>query len=250
MRFVGWSFGFVFVSDYAWLCAGLRLVVFRVAPNCDGLFVSAFFFYLLCLFLFFLFYFFIFFGCREFGVVSRLSRVWRGFEVVTMYHTHIHTYITHIVHKSQMYPLTSAPSNSPPHPTRIYFSIFLCIFLKVSVQEGEGRRACINEGMRMCCGVSIRTHLSLYVPCTHSHSLPLTLPLIPHEFIFLNFFLSIFLKVSVQEGEGEGRRACINEGMRMCCGVSIYFLSTYIPVLHLKYAYLRLASISNIYINF
>ena len=32
--------------------------------------------------------------------------------------------------------------------------------------------------------------------------------------------------------------------------VYIYFLSTYIPVLHLKYAYLRLASISNIYINF
>ena len=60
MRFVGWSFGFVFVSDYTWLCAGLRLVVFRVAPNCDGLFVSAFFFTCCVCFYFFLFYFFLF----------------------------------------------------------------------------------------------------------------------------------------------------------------------------------------------
>ena len=156
------------VPGYAWLCFGLRLIV----TGC------------LCLLFFFLLVVFVFIFFVLFFYFLWLSRVWRGFEVVTMYHTHIHTYITHIVHKSQMYPLTSAPSNSPPHPTRIYFSIFLCIFLKVSVQEGEGRRACINEGMRMC------------------------------------------------------------------CGVSIYFLSTYIPVLYLKYAYLRLASISNIYINF
>ena len=73
MRFVGWSFGFVFVSDYAWLCAGLRLVVFRVAPNCDGLFVSAFFF-LLVVFVFIFFVLFFYF--------LWLSRVWRGFEVV------------------------------------------------------------------------------------------------------------------------------------------------------------------------
>ena len=92
MRFVGWSFGFVFVSDYAWLCAGLRLVVFRVAPNCDGLFVSAFFFTCCVCFYFFCFIFLFslvvaslawFRGCREFGVVSRLSRC--------IIHTYTHT---------------------------------------------------------------------------------------------------------------------------------------------------------------
>ena len=52
---VGVVVWFVFVSDYEyiWLCAGFRLVVFRVAPNCDGLFVSAFFLLVVFVFIFF-----------------------------------------------------------------------------------------------------------------------------------------------------------------------------------------------------
>ena len=83
MRFVGWSFGFVFVSDYAWLCAGLRLVVFRVAPNCDGLFVSAFFFTCCVCFYFFCFIFL-------FSLVVASLAWFRGCHDVSYTHTHIH----------------------------------------------------------------------------------------------------------------------------------------------------------------